>query len=152
MRTTGNILTWNSFLSSSASLAINGFSRPLLEKVGSILHTHSLCGIKKFRPKLLSNFLGIVYGLKLSKLNVLSISISAVINEISKLCQSKNIIRIKTAFKGIVSGKFAILLLVSLESQKYSTPFLLKPFSNSSPFSWRIFDSMLRFPLQLVHH
>jgi hypothetical protein len=39
-------------------------------------------------------------------------------------------------FKGIVSRKFAILSLVSLESLKYSTPFLLKPFLNLSPFSY----------------
>jgi hypothetical protein len=34
-------------------------------------------------------------------------------------------IRAFVSIKGIVSRKFAILLLVSLESYKYSTPFLL---------------------------
>jgi hypothetical protein len=49
-------------------------------------------------------------------------------------------------FKGIVSRKFAILLLVSLESYKYSTPLLLKPFLNLSPFSWRIFYGKISTP------
>jgi hypothetical protein len=39
-------------------------------------------------------------------------------------------------FKGIVSRKFAVLALVSLESKKYSTLFSLKPFLNLSPFSY----------------
>jgi hypothetical protein len=42
--------------------------------------------------------------------------------------------------KGIVSRKFAMLLLVPLESQNYSKPFLLKAFLKISSFSCRIFD------------
>jgi hypothetical protein len=37
--------------------------------------------------------------------------------------------------KGIVSQKFAMLLLVPLESLNYSKPFLLKAFLKISPFS-----------------
>jgi hypothetical protein len=33
-----------------------------------------------------------------------------------------------------------------LESSKYSTIFLLKPFLNLSPFSWRIFDVKISIP------
>jgi hypothetical protein len=42
--------------------------------------------------------------------------------------------------KGIVSRTFAMLLLIPLESQKYSEPFLLYPFLKISWFSCRIFD------------
>jgi hypothetical protein len=43
-------------------------------------------------------------------------------------------------FKWIVSRKFAMLLLVSLESYKYSTPFLVHQFLKISSFSYRKFD------------
>jgi hypothetical protein len=47
-------------------------------------------------------------------------------------------------FKGIVSQKFYMLLLVSLDSQTLSTPFLLHPFFKISSCSCQIFD-YLRF-------
>jgi hypothetical protein len=48
--------------------------------------------------------------------------------------------------KGIVSRKFAMLSLVSLESYNYPTPLLRKPFLNKSPFPWRIFYVKISTP------
>jgi hypothetical protein len=51
-------------------------------------------------------------------------------------CQATNF----SLLKGIVSRKFDMLLLVSLDRYKFSTPFLFYPFLKISSLSCRIFD------------